>query len=130
LLADRSQFATSGAGASTMATQAAAGSRLGEAQQQGQMSDVNQSAMERAYYNQVQGELSGLANQLTIQNQGQNFLNQLISGSNQSGTDLSGFAGLAGFGQGTGGFGQSGIDALEGGTGGFTGTGTANLAVG
>ena len=53
-----------GLGDSTMATQAAGGVNLGEAQQVGGMSDVNQGAQYNLFQNDVQNELQGLANQV------------------------------------------------------------------
>ena len=44
LLANASQFATSGTGESTMATQAAGGSRIGKAETEGQISDTDATA--------------------------------------------------------------------------------------
>ena len=91
LTGNNSAFASSGTGQSTMATQGAGVALRTEAQQQGQMSDADQSAMYQLYENDVGAEEQNLQNQTT--------LNQ---GSDQS---LSSLASLvsSGFGSGTAG---------------------------
>jgi hypothetical protein len=125
LLASGSQFGESGLGDSTMATQAATGARTAEAQVQGGLSDADQSAMNQAYYNQTSGELQNLGNQLGIANQQEQFLNELGAYGAETGTDLSGYASLAGFTPGQGGYGALGQG--PGAVTGATGEGTTNL---
>jgi hypothetical protein len=127
LLGSASEFGTSGTGMSTMATQAAGGARMGEAQTQGALSDVDQSAMEQAYYNQTSGELQNLGNQLSIANQQEQFLNELGAYGAETGDDLSSYAQLAGYTPGQGGYGSLGQPAGQG--LGVTGEGTTNLGV-
>ncbi|HEX3522855.1 MAG TPA: hypothetical protein VHT52_12295 [Stellaceae bacterium] len=92
LLGQASQYAGSGTGESTMATQGAEGARNTQAQQMGEMSDTDQSAMYQLYQNDVQNELQGLQNQAST-TQGQS-------------TNLGSLASAAGFGTGSqGGFG-------------------------
>jgi hypothetical protein len=56
-------------GDSTMATQAAGGANFAKAEQQGQMSDVNQTADYTRYGNDVSNELQGLATQASLNQQ-------------------------------------------------------------
>jgi hypothetical protein len=63
LLGQGSEYGGEGLGDSTMATQGAEGAKNTEAQQMGQMSDTDQSAMYQLYQNDVQNELQGLQNQ-------------------------------------------------------------------
>lgn len=84
LLADRSQFAGSGTGDSTMATQAAGGARIGKAETEGQISDTNAQAILSAIRigegaqatanTQGQTDLSTLANAFGSQNQNNGFV--------------------------------------------------------
>jgi len=128
LLGTGSQFASSGTGQSTMATQAAGGARMKEADTQAQMSDINQSAMEQDYYNQVGGSLSNLNNQLSIANEQNQFLNELAIAGQQSGTNLSDLASLAfRFTPGQGDTGR--LNNLDP-TAGFKNLGTTSLGVG
>jgi hypothetical protein len=87
LLGQGSAFASSGTGDSTMATQGAEGAKNTEAEQMGQMSDTDQSAMYDLYKGDVSNELQSLSNQAST-NQGQ-------------GLNLGSLASAAGFGTGT-----------------------------
>ena len=53
-----------GTGMSTMATQGAGGVNFAEAEQVGQMSDINQGAQYNMFQQDVNSELQGLANQV------------------------------------------------------------------
>ena len=68
LLADESQFASSGTGESTMKTQATGGARIGAAEEAGKISDVNQGATYQAYRNDVQNLLGNLQTSSTLSN--------------------------------------------------------------
>ena len=105
LLRDRTAFANTGTGASTMATEEAGGARTGEAESLAQMSNRNQQA----------------AAQIATQDfQQQQALAKLVQQAQQQ----SGFgAGLGSFGTGTGSFGTS--TSGTGGTGGTGGFATA-----
>lgn len=72
LLADASQFAGSGTGQSTMATQASGGARIGKALQEAKMSDINAGAILSAT-NQAE------QNQAVGNQQNQSELQQLAS---------------------------------------------------
>ena len=72
LLADESQFASSGTGESTMKTQATGGARIGAAEEAGKISDVNQGATYQAYRNDVQNLLGNLQTSSTLSNLQQN----------------------------------------------------------
>jgi hypothetical protein len=89
LLGQASQFGGSGTGQSTMATQGAEGAANTQAQQMGEMSDTDQSAMYQLYQNDVQNELQGLQNQAG-------------SGANTN-LNLGSLASAAGFGTGSSG---------------------------
>jgi hypothetical protein len=54
------EFGASGTGASTMETQGAGGINFGEAQQKGQMSDIDTEAQYQLYQNDVQTQLTEL----------------------------------------------------------------------
>lgn len=90
LTGEAAQFTNPGDAMSTMATQGAEGAANTKAQTMGAMSDTNQEAMYQDYTNQVNAEEQSLQNQITL--------------SNQSNSDLSGLAKAAGslFGSGTG----------------------------
>jgi hypothetical protein len=60
------EFGSSGTGQSTMATQGAGGANFAKAEQQGQMSDVNQTADYARYQGDVSNELQGLATQANL----------------------------------------------------------------
>lgn len=70
LLGEAGLFGGSGTGQSTMATQGAEGARNTMAQQQGQMSDVDQEAQYQLYQNDVSSMIQGLQNQQTLASQG------------------------------------------------------------
>lgn len=91
LLGQGNQFASSGTGQSTMATQGAEGARNTMAQQQGEMSDVDQEAMYQLYQNDVQSQIQQLQNQTTLDQQNSGSLGSLAQ--------------MAGFGTTSGGFG-------------------------
>ena len=80
LVADASEFAGSGTGESTMATQAATGSRLGKAAAEGQISDVNAGAVLNA--NRI-GEGAAATGNI----QGQQTLSSLFSSLNTLATN-------------------------------------------
>jgi hypothetical protein len=80
LTGEASQFGGSGTGQSTMATQGAEGAKNTEAQQMGEMSDTDESAMYQLYQNDVSNELQGLANQAQGQQQSSANLGSLFSG--------------------------------------------------
>lgn len=63
------QFGTSGTGQSTMATQAAGGTNYADAVQQGQSSDINQTAQYGVHQIDVGNQLQDLANQATLNTQ-------------------------------------------------------------
>jgi hypothetical protein len=69
------EFGQSGTGQSTMATQAGGGINFADAEQQGQMSDVDQGAQYQLFQNDVGNELQGLANQAN-----QNTQNAAVAG--------------------------------------------------
>jgi len=80
LLADESQFASSGTGESTMKTQATGGARLGAAEEAGKISDINQGAEYQAYQNIVKNFLGGLQSSTTLSNLAdQNALSDLTA---------------------------------------------------
>jgi hypothetical protein len=87
LLGQGSMFGGEGLGDSTMATQGAEGAKNTEAEQMGQMSDTDQSAMYQLYQNDVQNELQGLQNQASTQP--------------NASANLGSLASAAGFGTGT-----------------------------
>lgn len=93
LLGQGSMFANEHLGASTMATQGAEGARNTMAQQQGQMSDVDQEAMYQLYQNDVQSQIQALQNQSQLDQ--------------QSSPDLANLATMAGFGTTSGTFGAT-----------------------
>jgi hypothetical protein len=66
LLGLASDFGKSGTGQSTMATQAATGAKIGEAEQAGKISDINQTAQYDAYKNAVNSWIAQLSNQSTL----------------------------------------------------------------
>ena len=70
LLGQSSLFGGSGTGDSTMATQGAEGARNTMAQQQGQMSDIDQEAQYQLYQNDVQSQIQQLQNSQTLAAQG------------------------------------------------------------
>lgn len=90
LLADASEFAGSDTGQSTMATQAAGGTRLGQAAEQGKISDVNAGAILSAIQ-------TGEAGQATTNTLNQSSLNSLAS---SLGTLAGNFAKSGAFGSG------------------------------
>jgi hypothetical protein len=100
LLGQASQYAGSGTGQSTMATQGAEGARNEQALQMGQMSDADQEAMYSLYQNDVSNELQGLANQASQQQTGNANLGNLFTAAGQTtgsgGTFGSGTAGTFG----------------------------------
>lgn len=61
-------FGSSGTGMSTMATQGAAGNRMGRAIAEGTMSNTDEDAMYKAYENEATAEEQSLSNQTTLNN--------------------------------------------------------------
>lgn len=72
-------FGASGTGMSTMATQATAGNRMGQAVAEGTMSNTDEDAMYKAYQNDVQATEQNLQNQSTLSNLATQNLTNLIT---------------------------------------------------
>jgi hypothetical protein len=79
LLGQGSMFGSSGTGDSTMATQGAEGARNTMAQQQGQMSDIDQEAQYQLYQNDVQSQIQQLQNAQTLDQSASPNLSSLAS---------------------------------------------------
>jgi hypothetical protein len=90
-------FGSSGTGMSTMATQATGGNRMGQAINEGTMSNTDEDAMYKAYQNEQEAEIQGLQNQSTLSNLA---TQQLTTGITQAGKAATTAAGNSDFTQG------------------------------
>ena len=99
LLADESQFASSGTGESTMKTQATGGARIAKAEQAGKISDINQTAQYGAYRNAVQKFLGNLQTSSTLSNLAENnALSDIAAAGEAAGLSSGGDAGVSSLG--------------------------------
>lgn len=103
-VATRNTFGASGTGLSTMATQATAGNRMGQALKEGELSNTDEDAMYKAYQNEVTATEQNLQNQTTLDqlaSQANTFnTNQLTNAINQLGKTASTASSNSDFSQG------------------------------